>query len=136
MTLNRFGGENRDNLGAERAELDGSSYGSYNESMKAVGIKVLKNKLSEYLRMVQGGEVVLVTDRGEVVAEIRQPTVAAGGVSRWRAFVNEQVRRGVMLPATRSSVALPELLADNPLPVRIADEDFRAAYEECRSDRL
>lgn len=41
--------------------------------MKAVGIRELKNKLSEYLRMVRRGEEILVTDRGTVVAEIRQP---------------------------------------------------------------
>ncbi len=36
-----------------------------------VGTKDLKNRLSHYLRKVKGGEVVRVTDRGEVVAEIR-----------------------------------------------------------------
>lgn len=42
--------------------------------MKAVAVKELKNRLSSYLREVKGGEVVLVTDRGQVVAELRQPT--------------------------------------------------------------
>jgi antitoxin (DNA-binding transcriptional repressor) of toxin-antitoxin stability system len=41
--------------------------------MRAVGIRELKNKLSEYLRMVRRGEEILVTDRGTVVAEIRPP---------------------------------------------------------------
>lgn len=39
--------------------------------MKAVGIKELKARLSEYLRAVRAGETLLVTDRNEVVAEIR-----------------------------------------------------------------
>lgn len=39
--------------------------------MKVVGVKELKAKLSEYLRLVKQGEVVLVTDRDEVVAELR-----------------------------------------------------------------
>ncbi len=38
--------------------------------MKAVGVKVLKTKLSEYLRMVKTGVTVLVTERDEVIAEI------------------------------------------------------------------
>ena len=38
--------------------------------MKSVGLRDLKNRLSEYVRDVQSGEAVLVTDRGEVVAEI------------------------------------------------------------------
>jgi antitoxin (DNA-binding transcriptional repressor) of toxin-antitoxin stability system len=37
--------------------------------MKVVGIKQLNARLSEYIRLA--GEVVLVTKRGEVVAEIR-----------------------------------------------------------------
>jgi antitoxin (DNA-binding transcriptional repressor) of toxin-antitoxin stability system len=36
-----------------------------------VGTKELKNRLSHYLRRVRAGEVVRVTDRGRVVAEIR-----------------------------------------------------------------
>jgi len=42
--------------------------------MKALAVKDLKNRLSSYLREVKSGEVVLVTDRGRVVAELRQPS--------------------------------------------------------------
>jgi antitoxin (DNA-binding transcriptional repressor) of toxin-antitoxin stability system len=45
--------------------------------MRAVGIRELKNRLSEYLRMVRRGEEILVTDRGVVVAELRQPGARA-----------------------------------------------------------
>ncbi len=41
--------------------------------MKAVGIRELKARLSRYVRDVERGEVVLVTDRGRVVAELRAP---------------------------------------------------------------
>jgi prevent-host-death family protein len=41
--------------------------------MKTVGVRELKNRLSEYLRQVRAGEGVLVTDRGEVVAELSAP---------------------------------------------------------------
>jgi antitoxin (DNA-binding transcriptional repressor) of toxin-antitoxin stability system len=41
--------------------------------MKSVGVRELKNRLSEYLRQVRAGEAVLVTDRGEVIAEINAP---------------------------------------------------------------
>jgi antitoxin (DNA-binding transcriptional repressor) of toxin-antitoxin stability system len=40
--------------------------------MKVVGVRELKNQLSRYLQMARKGEYVLVTDRGEVVAELRQ----------------------------------------------------------------
>jgi antitoxin (DNA-binding transcriptional repressor) of toxin-antitoxin stability system len=41
--------------------------------VKSVGIRELKNRLSEYLREVRRGESVLVTDRGEVIAELSLP---------------------------------------------------------------
>jgi antitoxin (DNA-binding transcriptional repressor) of toxin-antitoxin stability system len=46
--------------------------------MKAIGIRELKANLSRYVREVGSGEVVLVTDRGQVVAELRAPGPAAG----------------------------------------------------------
>jgi prevent-host-death family protein len=39
--------------------------------MKVAGIKQLKARLSEYVRAVKAGETVLVTERDEVVAELR-----------------------------------------------------------------
>lgn len=41
--------------------------------MRTVGLRDLKNRLSEYIRQVRSGEGVLVTDRGEVVAELVPP---------------------------------------------------------------
>jgi prevent-host-death family protein len=38
--------------------------------MKVVGVKELKARLSEFLRMARAGEIVLVTDRGEGIAEL------------------------------------------------------------------
>jgi antitoxin (DNA-binding transcriptional repressor) of toxin-antitoxin stability system len=53
--------------------------------MKAVGVKQLKSRLSEYLRLVRNGESVLVTDRDEVVAELRpahRPHRAVGSLDQ------------------------------------------------------
>jgi prevent-host-death family protein len=41
--------------------------------MPTVGLRELKNRLSEYVRKVKSGETVLVTDRGEVVAQLSPP---------------------------------------------------------------
>ena len=43
--------------------------------MYAVPIRELKAKLSEYIRKARNGDIVLITDRGQVVAELRFPTV-------------------------------------------------------------
>jgi prevent-host-death family protein len=42
-----------------------------------VGIRELKNKLSDYLRRIKTGETVIITDRGKPIAKIVpiQPTV-------------------------------------------------------------
>ena len=103
--------------------------------MKAVGIKTLKNKLSEYIRLARDGEIILVTDRDEVVAEISRPrTPVAGRVSRWEAFLNEEVRAGRATRALRDdSLALDEL-AERPLP-RI-DVDLLEILDDARADRL
>lgn len=38
-----------------------------------VGVKQLKDRLSSYLREIRMGTIVLVTDRGVVIAELRKP---------------------------------------------------------------
>lgn len=63
--------------------------------MKSVGIKTLKNELSYYLRLVRGGELVFITDRDEVIAELRQPsTPLASMVSKFDSFMANLVRKG------------------------------------------
>jgi antitoxin (DNA-binding transcriptional repressor) of toxin-antitoxin stability system len=54
--------------------------------MRSVGIKLLKNKLSEYIRLAAGGETVLVTDRDRVVAELGPPAPAGARWFRTRSF--------------------------------------------------
>lgn len=46
--------------------------------MQTVGVRELKDRLSEYLRRVVAGERVLVTDRGEVIAELGPPGMTGG----------------------------------------------------------
>jgi antitoxin (DNA-binding transcriptional repressor) of toxin-antitoxin stability system len=43
--------------------------------IRSVGIRELKNRLSDYVRAVRRGDRILVTDRGVVVAELGPPTV-------------------------------------------------------------
>lgn len=60
--------------------------------MRTVGLKILKNRLSEYIRLVSGGETVLVTDRDRVVAELRPPH--GRGPLTSDALLAEAMRRG------------------------------------------
>ena len=73
--------------------------------MKSVGLKVLKNKLSEYVRLAERGETVLVTDRDRVVAEIVPPERTRSPVLA-DALLAEAVRQGwITPPALVSSTA-------------------------------
>jgi len=74
--------------------------------MKAVGIKVLKNKLSEYVRLAASGETVLVTDRETVVAELGPPS--AGRATRVAdAQLADAVRRGWLTPPAMTGTGVP-----------------------------
>ena len=87
--------------------------------MRTVGLKVLKNRLSEYIRAVANGETVLVTDRDRVVAELRPPQ--GRGPLASDAVLAEAMRRGWLTapllvregPPPRLSVApLDEVLGE------------------------
>jgi antitoxin (DNA-binding transcriptional repressor) of toxin-antitoxin stability system len=51
--------------------------------MHTVGIRELKNHLSRYVREAREGAVVRITDRGEVVAELRPPVPVHPLVARY-----------------------------------------------------
>jgi antitoxin (DNA-binding transcriptional repressor) of toxin-antitoxin stability system len=91
--------------------------------MKAVGVRELKNRLSEYLRLVRNGEEILVTDRGEVVAELRQPSprVALPYPALLEAVQQGRVRLGM---ANRPELyrALPAVLPAG-LAAKLLDEE-------------
>jgi prevent-host-death family protein len=93
--------------------------------MRAVGLKVLKNKLSEYVRLVERGETVLVTDRDRVVAEIVPPEKTRSPVLA-DALLSEAVRKGWITP--------PALASTGP-PPRNPVTSFRQLQRELGQDR-
>ncbi|HKE10959.1 MAG TPA: type II toxin-antitoxin system Phd/YefM family antitoxin [Myxococcota bacterium] len=82
--------------------------------MRTVGIKALKDKLSEYVRLASTGETILITDRERVVAELVPP-------ERTRAdrlpdaLLADAVRRGLVTPAPLPPGAPPEVRGVAPL---------------------
>jgi antitoxin (DNA-binding transcriptional repressor) of toxin-antitoxin stability system len=75
-------------------------------SVRTVGLKVLKNKLSEYVRLASQGETVLIADRDRVVAELVPPQPGrADTVSD--AVLASLVREGVVSPALHGPGARP-----------------------------
>jgi len=81
--------------------------------MQTVGIRELKNRLSEYLRRVRLGERVLVTDRGEVVAELLPPGQAQGDPSV-PAGIQSLNKRGLLALGASSGANLYPALPRKP----------------------
>jgi prevent-host-death family protein len=83
--------------------------------MRTVGLKTLKNKLSEYVRLAAAGETVVITDRGRTVAEINPPRsdVSVPGGRPLSAFELRGLREGWLRPATIRDGSPPPR---NPIP--------------------
>ena len=98
--------------------------------MRAVGVREVKNKLSEYLRLVRRGETVLVTDRGEVIAQLAPPpTYAPPTLSEEEALRRLAAAGKVRLP--RNRIPSP---GQGPV-ARVSPEDLASALAALRSDR-
>jgi prevent-host-death family protein len=69
--------------------------------VRTVGLKTLKNKLSEYVRLAAAGETVVITDRGRPVAEIVSPKPKRESV------IERGIREGWITPAKRPFGPLP-----------------------------
>jgi len=83
-------------------------------------LKVLKNRLSEYVRMAAAGETVLVTDRDRVVAELVPPRSERSAMVA-DAFLADAVRRGWITPPTSPGGPLPPRRAVAPLAEVLAE---------------
>ncbi len=74
--------------------------------MRIVGVRELKNRLSEYLRLVSAGEEILVTVRGEVVAELRKPGRPLPETPYPRLLLQAQKARSVWMHRTARNFTL------------------------------
>jgi prevent-host-death family protein len=62
-----------------------------------VGLKILKNKLSEYVRLAASGETIVITDRGRAVAEMVPPS------RKHESVIERGIREGWITPAADRS---------------------------------
>lgn len=75
--------------------------------MRTVGLKVLKNRLAEYVRIAAAGERVLISDHDRVVAELVPPDAGRA----------EGVADAVLASLVAEGVLSPPLVAGRPLAV-------------------
>jgi prevent-host-death family protein len=93
--------------------------------MQKVGLKTLKNKLSEYVRLAASGETVVIIDRGRTVAELVPPRAKPESV------LGRGVREGWVTPATDPSGRPPPR---KPIPGYTL-EQLLADLDKDREDR-
>ena len=97
--------------------------------MGAVGIRDLKDHLSRHLAEVRRGEVIFVSDRGVVIAEIRPPGSADAALPPGLARMASSGRLRLGLPHE------PSLYGDRAIRRRVADGTACALLDEDRDDR-
>lgn len=93
--------------------------------MRSVGIKLLKNRLSEYIRLAAGGETVLVTDRDRVVAELGPPAPDR----------SPSVSDALLLDAVRHGWIRPPLSVGKELPTRKPVMKLNEILHDLQQDR-
>jgi antitoxin (DNA-binding transcriptional repressor) of toxin-antitoxin stability system len=84
--------------------------------VRAVGIKMLKNRLSEYVRLAAAGETVLISNRDQVVAQLGPAAATRSGADA-DAPLAFAVRQGLITraalpppPAAPGVMSLEQLL--------------------------
>ena len=98
--------------------------------MRTVGLKTLKNKLSEYVRAAAAGETVVITDRGHPVAEI-SPARQVPDRYKDHPVLARGIREGWITPAKNPGGPLPPR---HPIPGYTL-EQLLADLDRDREDR-
>ena len=79
--------------------------------MRTTGVRELKDRLSEYVRLAASGEIVLITHRGRVVAELRSPG-APSSIDEVPPGLRRLVEAGLVTPGAPNDPSLyPDSLA-------------------------
>jgi antitoxin (DNA-binding transcriptional repressor) of toxin-antitoxin stability system len=91
--------------------------------MTAVGIRELKNNLSQYVRRVEGGERIAVTAHGRVVAELGPPQAAR---RKYPGRLDELIAQGKARPPLEEGDPLegcPDIRLPPGTAKQLIDED-------------
>jgi antitoxin (DNA-binding transcriptional repressor) of toxin-antitoxin stability system len=99
--------------------------------VKSVGIKQLKARLSEYVRMARGGETILVSDRDEVVAELGPARRQSPAPYSTDALLDRLAQAGQVTRAARGKSQRPW----SPKSLGLPKETVDRLLDELREDR-
>jgi prevent-host-death family protein len=98
--------------------------------MMMVGVRDLKNRLSQYLQYVKNGEKVIITEHNKIIAEISVPVEKKENTTL---FVEKELEKlskeGEIILAKRNK-------SYAKLPETKEKLDWEKIYTETRADRL
>jgi antitoxin (DNA-binding transcriptional repressor) of toxin-antitoxin stability system len=98
--------------------------------MLTVGVRDLKNQLSQYLQYVKNGEKVVVTEHDKIIAEITVPQRDnREGVSLIEEKLEQLSKDGEIILAKRNKSRVK-------IPTTSENLDWETVYNEVRADRL
>lgn len=69
--------------------------------MVTVGIRNLKNSLSQYINLAKSGEKVVITDHNKIVAELVPSPGASSASGLLREYLEEQVLKGSIVKSVK-----------------------------------
>jgi len=96
--------------------------------MIAVGVRDLKNQLSQYLRYVKDGERVIVTEHKKIIAEISVPKVKGKVSSIEEKMIKLSMEGDIILAKTnKTGLKMPDIKEKL---------DWETVYDEIRADRV
>jgi len=105
--------------------------------MRSVGVRELKSCLSQYLKLVKNGEVIVITDHNKIVAEIGQPTKVASGDNSTKqkieAYLDKLKNEGKLNKAGRSYSLVDSFKSTRKLSTNYKWKDI---YSKLREDRF
>ena len=98
--------------------------------MITVGIRNLKNSLSQYLNMVKAGEKVLITDRNKIIAELIPSSGTPSISGLLKQYLEEQTLNGSISKSTRRTKISKERKTSEYDNIALNN-----IYNETRNDR-
>jgi prevent-host-death family protein len=99
---------------------------SRNSKSSVVGVRELKTRLGRYLREVRRGRTIVITDRGEPVAELRPVSLGGSGSE---GAIDRLVALGRLTRTAKGPLA--------PFrPIRVNGRPVSEAIIEDRKDRI
>jgi antitoxin (DNA-binding transcriptional repressor) of toxin-antitoxin stability system len=99
--------------------------------MITVGIRDLKNQLSQYLQYVKDGEKIIVTEHNRIIAEIIVPEKKNTNISIEKKF-DQLKKEGKMILSKRN-----ETLVKKPQITKTEKKiEWESVYNEVRADRF